>query len=86
MGKITISMAIFNSYVKLPEGIYKTWRISGEVCSQIFSSQASFDHMRQWPFEVRKALNELLMPKWSRATAFIQSRKHGSQTQTYSID
>ena len=22
MGKLTISMAIFNSYVKLPEGIY----------------------------------------------------------------
>ena len=24
MGKSTISMAIFNSYVKLPEGIYST--------------------------------------------------------------
>jgi hypothetical protein len=24
MGKLTISMAIFNSYVKLPEGIYIT--------------------------------------------------------------
>ena len=25
MGKSTISMAIFNSYVKLPEGMIKTW-------------------------------------------------------------
>jgi hypothetical protein len=26
MGKLTISMAIFNSYVKLPEGILHFWR------------------------------------------------------------
>ena len=27
MGKFTISMAIFNSYVSLPEGIINSWRI-----------------------------------------------------------
>ena len=26
MGKYTISMAIFNSYVKLPEGMRKPWK------------------------------------------------------------
>ena len=44
MGKSTISMAIFNSYVKLPEGKWLTqidnqiWRVAGKshVCSMIF--------------------------------------------------
>jgi len=34
MGKLTISMAIFNSYVKLPEGkwmVHKSWKVSENI-------------------------------------------------------
>ena len=33
MGKSTISMAIFNSYVKLPEGVVEPFQSWGHVCS-----------------------------------------------------
>ena len=45
MGKLTISMAIFNSYVKLPEGIFDKNLAPYPICHGIFGWFHRFSHI-----------------------------------------
>ena len=56
MGKLTISMAMFNSYVKLPEGTSLTGKI--RICLQVQSLRAAEAAAAQKVQELQQLLDE----------------------------
>jgi hypothetical protein len=58
MGKSTISMAIFNSYVKLPEGTFLSIPLQTWIFSWVLKGDADLDGVKSLEGKLHMALSE----------------------------
>ena len=70
MGKLTISMAIFNSYVELPEGIW-----AGGSTHFVLDSPYSYDGWNGVPYFQIDRLRKLMGDQWEMCLAPLVSPK-----------